>query len=225
MRRSITAILRWSRKSKRTNKARSGFTGRTSTTLTPAARSRATDSDLKNGRLPNESISALHGTPALRRPGQRGHELVHEPTRTPDVELGMNRGRRRIDIRNQCLHARFAVGQQAAGDARPSGACRPPRWPAGRCPAHPVPGCQAPRGWRPECRVPIRAPEVASQWRGASRSGPVGARRSGGTSPRPPPAQDHQQQPGQRTAIGVAPRKQPKGQPPTKRPREEGSAG
>ena len=84
MRRSITAILRWSRKSKRTNKARSGFTGRTSTTLTPAARSRATDSDLKNGRLPNESISALHGTP---RCAARASAATKSSTNPPALQM------------------------------------------------------------------------------------------------------------------------------------------
>ena len=149
--------------------------------------------------------------PALRRPGQRGHEIVHEPTRTPDVELGMNRGRCRIDIRNQCLHARFAVGQQLQAMPGHQGhADRPAGQPADAL--------------RTRCQA-VRRREAGG--RNAARPFEhLGLHRNGAAHPGPAQSaladqevhhhahhrhQDHQQQPGQRTAIGVAPGKQPKG--------------
>jgi hypothetical protein len=200
----MTAILRWSRRSRRTNSARRGLTGRTSTISTPA-RAAFDRFAAEKGTAAERIHQRATETPRLRH-DQRRHQVIDEAAGAPDVELHVHRRAGGVDVGNQRAHDRLAVGEQLqamaahqrqAGDPVASRLILSLRWRGWLAQPRLSPGCAGPaqnlrlQGNRPLHPGPAETALADQQ----IRQGADGRH------------ENDQQQPRQRRAVRTSPRK------------------
>jgi hypothetical protein len=176
---------------------------------------RPTESLLKNGRLPRESIRALNtqrraAPPGPARPPGRPQSHRHSRCRTPYGPKTVAASISAI----RALHARYAVGQELQAVSAQQRHPGRTGWPAGRCSARPVlrvSGADHDAGQEcPAC--PFEAPGAAIATARLHPGTPQAALADQQVDQHAEDRQQHhQQQPRRRTALGVALRKQPKG--------------